>query len=223
MGINQWRDENEWPLKRTRFTAAYIHSSGRANGSSDDGTLSFDPPTSVELPDHFTYDPSDPAPTSGGAMIGPDAGYRVQNQVEQRSDVLIFSTAPLQHDVEVTGPVNAVLYVTTDATSTDFTVKLVDVHPDGASYNVCDGILRREYSDPGRIERIEIELWPTSMVFKRNHRIRLEVSSSNFPRFDRNPNTGRSIAHETQQRMAHQTPYHSAATPSQIILPIIPR
>jgi putative CocE/NonD family hydrolase len=124
--------------------------------------------------------------------------------------------------MEVTGPVHAVLYVSTDAPCTDFTAKLVDVHPDGAAYNISDGTLRRSYDRTGRVERIEIELWPTSMVFMRGHRIRLEISSSNFPRYDRNPNTGHNIASETNPHIAAQSIYHSAGATSQIILPIIP-
>ena len=123
----------------------------------------------------------------------------------------------------MTGPVKAVLYVSTDAPSTDFTAKLVDVRSDGTAYNVSDGITRRSYEGPDRVERIEIELWPTSMVFMRGHRIRVEISSSNFPRYDRNPNTGREIATETQPRVAVQSVYHSANAMSQIILPIIPQ
>jgi hypothetical protein len=156
-------------------------------------------------------------------MIGPHAGYMQQNDAELRSDVLVYSSTPLEHEIEVTGPIRAILYVSTDAPSTDFTAKLVDVRPDGAAYNVSDGIIRRSYNGPGRVERIEIELWPTSMVFMHGHRIRVEISSSNFPRYDRNPNTGRDIATETQPRIAVQSVYHSADRMSQIVLPIIPQ
>jgi uncharacterized protein len=223
MGRNEWRDENEWPLKRTRYTSYYLSSSGGANGISGNGALTLDPPSEGEPADHFTFDPENPVPTSGGAMIGPHAGYMQQNDAELRSDVLVYSSTPLEHEIEVTGPVKAVLYVSTDAPSTDFTAKLVDVRPDGAAYNVSDGIIRRLYNGPGRVERIEIELWPTSMVFMHGHRIRVEISSSNFPRYDRNPNTGREIATETQPCMAVQSVYHSADRMSQIVLPIIPQ
>src|SRR5271168_532116 len=167
MGRNQWRDENEWPLKRTRFTSYYLNGSGTANGVSGSGTLTLDPPSVKEPADHFIFDPRNPVPTSGGAMIGPHAGYMAQAEAEMRPDVLVYSTSPLEHETEVTGPVRAVLYVSTDAPSTDFTAKLVDVSPDGAAYNVSDGIIRRSYDGSGRAERIEIELWPTSMVFMR--------------------------------------------------------
>ncbi len=223
MGRNEWRDENEWPLKRTRFTSYYLSSSGGANGISGNSALTLDPPSEGEPADHFTFDPENPVPTSGGAMIGPHAGYMQQNEAERRPDVLVYSTAPLKHEIEVTGPIRAILYVSTDAPSTDFTAKLVDVRPDGAAYNVSDGIIRRSYYGSGRVERIAIELWPTSMVFMRGHRIRIEISSGNFPRYDRNPNTGRDIAIETQPRIAIQSVYHSANAASQIILPIIPQ
>jgi putative CocE/NonD family hydrolase len=137
----------------------------------------------------------------------------------------VYSTDPLEHDMEVTGPLSAVLYVATTAPNTDFTVKLVDVHPDGKAYNISDGILRRAYppSTQGSAEEITVELWPTSMVFFRGHRIRVEVSSSNYPRYDRNPNTGRDIPTETAPVAALQTVYHGAGTPSRIVLPLIPR
>jgi len=223
IGRNEWRNEREWPLKRTRFTSYYLHSSGKANGVSGSGGLTLNPPSGNESVDHFTFDPRNPVPTSGGAMIGSHAGYMQQNEVERRPDVLVYSTVPLEHEIEVTGSVQALLYVSTNAPSTDFTAKLVDVYPDGAAYNVSDGIVRRSYDGPDRVERIEIELWPTSTVFMRGHWIRLEISSSNFPRYDRNPNTNRNIATETQPRMAAQTVYHCAVAMSQIILPIIPK
>ena len=155
-------------------------------------------------------------------MLGPRAGMMEQAEVEARPDVLVYSTEFLPHDIEVTGPVRVVLHVATDAVNTDFTAKLVNVYPDGSAYNISDGILRRPYfsSDP---TEITIELWPTSMVFKHGHRIRLEISSSNFPRYDRNPNTGRDIATEIEPVVAHQTVFHDALRPSQLILPIVPR
>jgi putative CocE/NonD family hydrolase len=137
--------------------------------------------------------------------------------------VFIYSTAPLERDVEVTGPIIATLYVSTSAPSTDFSVKLVDVHPDGKAYNVSDGILRRAYAARAGVEEIVVHLWPTSMLFRQGHKIRVEVSSSNFPRYDRNPNTGRDIPTETSPIAATQTVYHGARTQSRIVLPLIPR
>jgi len=158
-------------------------------------------------------------------MLGPRAGIAAQGDVEARGDVLVYSTAALEEDLEVTGPVSAILYVTTTAPNTDFSVKLVDVHPDGRAYNVCDGLLRRAYPDSARAAPTEItvQLWPTSMLFRRGHRVRIEVSSSNYPRYDRNPNTGRDIPTETEPRPAPQTVFHSASAPSRVILPVVPR
>jgi putative CocE/NonD family hydrolase len=150
----------------------------------------------------------------------------VQNDVEMRRDVLVYTSEPLERNLEVTGPISAVLYVSTDVTSTDFTVKLVDVHPDGNPYNISDGILRRSYSQPTQSlapTEIAIELWPTSMLFRRDHRIRVEVSSSNYPRYDRNPNTGGDIPTQRTSVTARQSVHHGPAALSRIILPIIPR
>ena len=161
-------------------------------------------------------------------MIGPAAGIARQNEVEKRQDVLVYTTPVLSQDVEVTGPVSLILYVSTTAPSTDFTAKLVDVHPGGSAFNVSEGILRRSYQDAQDslaiegVHQIQIELWPTSEVFFKGHRIRLEVSSSNFPRFDRNPNTGNRIASEVKVVDAKQTVRHGLQFPSRLILPIIP-
>ncbi len=222
MGENVWRNEWEWPLARTRYTALYLRSSGHANSGKGDGRLSFEPPLAPEPADSYVYDPRQPVPSRGGAMLGPRAGIALQNEVEARRDVLVYSTEPLARDLEMTGLVNAVLYVLTSAPNTDFTVKLVDVHPDGKAYNISDGILRRAYRLKPRPHKITIRLWPTSMLFRKGHRIRIEVSSSNYPRYDRNPNTGRDIPTETSSQAAIQTVHHSALTPSHIILPVIP-
>jgi putative CocE/NonD family hydrolase len=224
MGENVWRAENEWPLARTRYAAFYLSSNGHANSAAGDGSLTPEPPRMAELADSYVYDPLHPVPSRGGAMLGPRAGIASQQDVETRRDVLVFSSAPLERDVEVTGPIGALLYVQTSAPNTDFTVKLVDVHPDGRAYNISDGILRRAYAPAGSAPvEIKVELWPTSMLFRRGHRIRVEVSSSNFPRYDRNPNTGRDIPSETKPVSAKQTLYHGADAPSRIILPLIDR
>ncbi len=225
MGENVWRDEHEWPLARTAYTSYYLSGGGHANSSVRDGRLLLEPPAGHQLADTYVYDPRNPVRSRGGAMLGPRAGIALQDDVEARSDVLTYSTGPLADDLEVTGPIEATLYVTTSATSTDFTVKLVDVHPDGRAYNVSDGILRRAFplSAQSVPEQITIQLWPTSMLFLRGHRIRIEVSSSNYPRYDRNPNTGGDIATETHPMAATQAVYHSAEAPSRIVLPVIPR
>jgi uncharacterized protein len=226
MGENVWRSEQEWPPARAQATPFYLRSSGRANSAAGDGRLTRDEPHAPEPDDSFVYDPRDPVPTRGGAMLGTRAGIAAQNDVESRRDVLVYTGEPLANDMEVTGPISAVLFVSTDAPSTDFTVKLADVHPDGKAYNVSDGILRRSYAQPaafGAPTEIAVELWPTSMLFRRGHRLRVEVSSSNYPRFDRNPNTGRDIATERAPVAARQSLVHGPAAPSRIILPVIPR
>lgn len=227
MGDNIWRDEQEWPLARTRYTAYFLKSNGNANGLLGDGQLVVKSPLSREKPDHYTYDPLNPVPSVGGTMLGPNAGVHLQNHIEKNPNILIYSTLPLENDIEVTGPIELILYVHTTARSTDFTAKLVDVHPNGDAYNVTDGIIRQEFNsnEENTIKPTEmkINLWPTSMAFKAGHRIRLEVSSSNFPRYDRNPNTGGDIATERKVIVAKQTVYHGQQIPSRLILPIIPR
>lgn len=228
MGENRWRAESQWPLARTQYTPFYLHSSLGANSLNGDGTLLSDmSPHSGKDHDSFVYDPTQPVPTAGGAMLGDRSGIQLQNHIEMRHDVLVYSTPELHRDVEVTGPIKLILYVTTDAPITDFTAKLVDVHPDGSAYNLSDGILRRQYDSKldgmPEVHEIEIDLWPTSNVFFAGHKIRLEVSSSNFPRYDRNPNTGFSLVMHTEMVQAHQRVFHSKHYPSRLILPIIPR
>jgi len=224
MGENVWRAEQAWPLSRARPTALYFAGSGSGASDGKAGRLMSEQPRQSEPPLTYRYDPNDPAPTKGGAMLGWRAGIQLQNDVEARPDVLLFTGDPLTADLEVTGPVSAVLHVGTTARNTDFTVKLVDVHPDGKAYNVTDGILRRSYP-AGATSAIEItiELAPTSMLFRAGHRLRVEISSSNFPRFDRNPNTGGDIARETNPIVAMQTLFLGSEAPSRLILPIVPR
>ena len=238
MGDNVWRSENEWPLARTKWTNYYLHSSGRANTRDGDGMLDASPPAAAEPFDAYLYDPRNPVPTVGGptllpgTMIGANAGPKEQSRVESRADVLVYTTAVLESDVEVTGPLKATLYARTTAPDTDWTVKLVDVHPDGRAYSVMDGIVRARYRsgpshpellEPGKVYEYQIDLQATSQVFKKGHRIRVQVSSSNFPCYPRNPNTGRPIATETELVPAMQTVLHDADHPSHIRLPIIPR
>lgn len=227
MGVNEWRAEKEWPLARTRYVRFYLHSGGRANTSAGDGALAMTPPDGAQPPDRFDYDPRDPVPSAGGAMLGERSGPKLQNAVEGRSDVLVYTSEPMARATEVTGPVSAEIFVASDAPSTDFTAKLVDVHPDGSAYNLASGIRRVEPAGAGAGDviaprPIRIELWPTSNVFLPGHRIRLEISSSNFPRFDRNPNTSEPAATATAVRVAAQTIFHSHDRPSYVLLPIIP-
>ena len=234
MGVNQWRDECEWPLARTQWQKWQLHSAGHANTLLGDGCLSTDPPAQ-EHPDHYTYDPRYPAPTMGGNnCCSPHIvpwGPQDQRPVEMRSDVLCYTSDVLETDLEVTGPVKAVLYAATDCGDTDWTAKLVDVSPTGYAMNLCDGILRARFREgftspsllePGSVYAFEIDLGVTGNVFNKGHRIRLEISSSNFPRFDRNLNTGRALGSETEMRQANQTVHHSRAYPSHIVLPVIP-
>jgi putative CocE/NonD family hydrolase len=232
MGRNEWRDEQEWPLERTEYTPYYFHSKGSANTATGDGTLSTAEP-SDEPSDKFVYDPNDPVPTLGGCnLVGCPMGPRDQTEAEKRDDVLVFTSETLKSEVEVTGPVKVILYAATTAKDTDWTAKLVDVHPDGKPYNLCDGILRARYRDskdkpsliqPGEICRYEIDLWVTSNAFQPGHKIRVEISSSNFPRFDRNLNTGEPFATGTKWIKATQTIYHDEEHPSHVLLPVIPR
>jgi len=234
MGENRWRDEQEWPLARTKFTRYYIHSAGKANTAAGDGFLATSRP-GHEPEDHFTYDPADPVPTNGGntCCSSVPAGPHDQRRIEQRGDVLVYTTPVLTQAVEVTGPLQMKLFAATSAKDTDWTAKLVDVHPDGYAQNIQDGIVRARYNgaigksaqlpEPGKVYEYTIDLWATSNVFLPGHRIRLEISSSNFPRFDRNLNTGEDPATATRMEQARQRIYHSARYPSHIVLPIIPR
>jgi putative CocE/NonD family hydrolase len=226
MGTNEWRNEQEWPLQRARPTAFYLRSGGRAQSAAGDGRLALESPGAAEPADVFHYNPRDPVPTRGGAMLGFGAGVQRQNDVEARKDVLVYSTSPLEEDIEVTGDVLVRLYVATTAPSTDFTAKLVDVHPDGAAYNVADGILRRRYTpeaDPARVQptSVDITLGATSIVFRRGHRVRLEISSSNFPRFARNPNTGEPASSAVLLERATQAVHHGPEAASYLLLPIV--
>ncbi|MBI4421614.1 MAG: CocE/NonD family hydrolase [Gemmatimonadetes bacterium] len=236
MGRGIWRAENEWPLARTQWTKFYLRSAGRANGSSGDGTLAAAAPGN-EPPDRYVYDPANPVPSRGGPVCctgtaDAPAGSFDQSEVEARPDVLVYTTRPLSQGVEVTGPIELVLYVSSDQLDTDFTGKLVDVYPDGKAYNVQEGILRARYREgfskkvwmkPGEVYEVKIDLQATSNYFGPGHRIRLEVSSSNFPRFDRNLNTGGNNYDETTWKVASNTIHHSARYPSHVVLPVIPQ
>ena len=230
MGVNRWRDEDEWPLARTRYTPYYLHGGGRANTAAGDGTLGPEPPGD-EHADRFVYDPDDPVPTRGGNTLILAMGVMDQRPVEARPDVLVYTSAVVTDALEVTGPVVVTLYAASDAPDTDFTAKLVDVRPDGYAQNLADGIVRARYRSsrqtptpltPGEVSRFTIDLWATSHVFRPGHRLRVEISSSNFPRFDRNLNTGADQATGTRWQPAHQTVFHDARYPSHILLPIIP-
>jgi putative CocE/NonD family hydrolase len=232
MGKNEWRNEQEWPLARTRYTRYYLHSMGNANTSNGDGYLSLDSPTN-ESPDVFVYDPEDPVPSIDMGKLFISFSYIPvdQKEVEARQDVLVYSTDPFREELEVTGPVKLVLNASTSALDTDFTVKLTDVYPDGRSVLVSAGIIRARFREsltnpsllePGRVYRYEIEVGATSLVFAKDHRIRIQVSSSDFPRRDRNLNTGAEIGLTAEMIQATQTVYHDDRYASYLLLPVIP-
>ena len=213
LGENQWRDEEAWPLTRAQPTAFYLNGDG--------GSLSVGSPPPLSGTLEYVFDPTDPVPTQGGAMLGARSGMRLQSSVE-RDDVLTFTTAPLTEPLEITGPVSAVLYVETSAPNTDFTAQLLYVEPDGRSFNITEGIVRRELLQDSGPERVSIELWPTSIVLQAGHRLRLDIASSNYPRWDANPNTGRDPATETAPVSATQRISWGGATPSHVMLPLVP-
>lgn len=223
-GANRWRDENEWPLARARERQWFLHR---------DGSLSPDAPTGDSPAASYVYDPNDPVPTCGGGTLLPPQyapGPRDQAPIRNRRDVLTFISAPLSADLEVTGAVNAIVYAATSGRDTDWIVKLCDVHPDGRMISVCDGILRASFRDgatrqlvePGVALRYEVSLWSTSMLFRAGHRIGVLVTSSDFPRYDRNPNTGEFAHTATRLEPAVQRIFVDAERASHIVLPVIP-
>jgi putative CocE/NonD family hydrolase len=234
MGANVWRDEQEWPLARAVETRYYLHSHGHANSFNGDGSLDTHAP-GAEPSDQYAYDPANPVITRGGALLmTPEfrAGPFDQRPTESREDVLVYTTPVLEQDVEVTGPIWVHLWAASNAPDTDFVVRLVDVYPDGYAQNLTDGIIRARYRnfahgeaptliDPGRAYEYEIDLWATSNVFKAGHRIRLDVTSSSFPRWDRNPNTGHDFGVDAEVAVAHQTILHDGEHPSYVTLPIV--
>jgi putative CocE/NonD family hydrolase len=236
MGSNCWRTEDAWPPAGTHPTAYYLHGDGRANTLAGDGRLGPAPPEADAAPDCYLYDPRAPVPTRGGPLccsgaVLPGGAYD-QRPVEERADVLVYTSPPLAANLEATGPVTAHLWARSTAPDTDFTAKLVDVSPCGYARNLTEGIIRARYRrgldrsillEPNEIAEYVIDLWATSNVFRAGHRIRLEISSSNFPRFDRNPNTGRRLGTDqaSDLRPALQTIFHDAAHPSRLVLPVV--
>ncbi len=238
MGTDEWMDADDWPLPGTEYVDYFLHSQGQANTAAGDGVLSTEFPGD-EPDDVYTYDPRRPVPTTGGAtflpglFIGVNAGPRDQRGPESRGDVLCYTTGPLARPVEVIGPVRLVLHISSSAPDTDFTGKLVDVWPDGRAVNLADGIVRTRYREPrsgpslmtpDMTYEVTVDLVATANVFAAEHRIRLEVSSSNFPRFDRNTNTGGAIATEVEAdfRLAVNRVHHRRSQPSRLVLPVIP-
>ncbi len=234
MGRNAWRDEDDWPLARAVETRFYLHSAGKANSLGGDGALTASSPA-AEPSDAYACDPENPVPTLGGSVLGDTGNFPPgpldQRKVEGRPDVLVYTTQAFEKDVEVIGPVSLELYVSSSAPDTDFTGKLVDVGPDGTARNLTDGILRARYRTsmaraelmvPGTVYKLRVDLWSTANVFLAGHRLRLEVASSNFPRFDRNPNTGASPEAAGTGVVATNVVYHDRDHPSALVVPVIP-
>ena len=235
MGKNQWRDEQEWPLARAKDTKFYLHSDGKVSGAWQRGGISTLPPDQEE-PDKFTYDPADPVPTWGGANSAPawvlamKRGARDQRLTLYRRDVLTYYSQPLESPLEVTGPLKLVLYAASSAKDTDFTAKLMDVNPYGDARILSDGVVRARYRNgldkpelikPGQVYRYEIDLWSTSNEFQPGHRIALAISSSNFPRINRNLNTGGDNERDTEFITANQVIHHDERHPSHLVLPVV--
>ena len=235
LGQNEWRSASEWPLEGTEYRSYYLRSGGSANTRSGDGTLSTTAPETDELPDRYRYDPENPVETLGGAIccISADAapaGAYDQTTAERRDDVLVYTSEPLESDLTVVGPITVTLFVSSSARDTDFTAKLVDVFPDGSAYNLQDSILRARYREgydkqvfmeEEQVYELTLSLHATANVFKTGHRVRLQVSSSNFPRFVRNLNTGGNNFDETEWVVAENAIHHTAEHPSRLVLPVI--
>jgi putative CocE/NonD family hydrolase len=235
MGANVWKTAAAWPLPGTQWTRYYLSSAGHASTVLGHGQLVSSPPTTGQQPDAYDYDPRNPVPSTGGhsccSALGGSQGPYDQASVEQRPDVLVYTTSPLVTDTEVTGPISVTLYASSSAPDTDWTAKLVDVHPDRTAVNLNNGIQRASFREssttptpiePGKVYQYTITVWPTSNLFRAGHRIRLEISSSDFPQFDPNPNTGSWLGESTATQVAHQTVLHDTEHPSALVLPIIP-
>ncbi len=232
MGVNQWRTADCWPLPQTQWTPFYLSSDGRAQSAAGTGLLTRDAPGS-QPPDRYLYDPRFPVPTTGGRNLPTGRlvpGPLDQTHVERRAGVLCYTTPELREDLEVTGPVTLRLYAATSAVDTDFVAKLVDVYPDGAAYNVAEGVIRARFREgllslkpvtPGEVVEYVIDLANVSNVFRAGHRLRLDVTSSNFPRIDRNMNTGNRLGEDAEGIPAVQTVFHDAVYPSHLLLPVI--
>ncbi len=231
MGENAWTNENEWPIARTRWTKFYPHSNGRANTLSGDGTLSTVEPAN-EPTDNYIYDPAKPVPfitDPSFAQVGGPDDYR---PVEQRDDVLVYTSEPLTEDTQVCGPIRAQIAAASSARDTDFMAKLIDVWPNGFAQRLIDGMVRARFREgmekpsliePERVYLYNLDMWNTCQMYRKGHRIRLEISSSAFPKYDRNLNTGEALGKTTQMQTAAQKIYHDREHLSYVVLPIVPR
>lgn len=232
MGENRWRAEEEWPCRGAVRTRLFLHSNGAANGADGDGSLSATAPRDSEPTDTYRADPSDPIKSLGGH--GLSGGPVDQRPNAHRRDILVYTTEPLEEDIEVTGHVSATVYAASSATDIDWFVKLIDVFPDGTAYNILNGGVRGRYRHsrlypapltPGEVVAYDVDLQATSNVFKKGHRIRVEISSSDFPNYDLNPNSYVDLSDcgPEDYVVADQTVFHDAARPSSIELPVIPQ
>jgi len=234
MGLNKWQTSDTWPPRGAQPLSFFLSSGGKANTLNGDGVLS-ETSLANDTPDKFEYDPMNPVPSYGGNVCctgnAITAGAYDQRKNEARSDVLVYSTEPLREGLEVSGPIEVTLYVSSDAKDTDFTVKLIDVYPDGRAYNLDETIQRMRYRDgydkpkvwmePGNVYKVTLQPLTTSNYFLAGHRIRIEVSSSNFPRFDRNLNTGGRNYDETKGVVARNAVHHSKQYPSAITITVV--
>ncbi len=231
MGENKWRSSNQWPLPGTRYVKYYLHTATRANSVHGTGSLSKTTRArGGARVDRYTYNPRHPVPSIGGRFqASVPGGPYDQRPLLGRHDVLVYTTPPLRHNLPVIGPITVTLYASSSAKDTDWTAKLDDVYPDGRSMLIEYGIQRARYRNsethptlirPGKIYKYTIHVWPTANMFKAGHRIRLEISSSNFPMYDRNPNTGHPFAQDSVLQTARQTIYHDPSHPSEVTLPI---
>lgn len=239
MGRYEWREADTWPPPQAQWQRFYFHSSGSANSSAGNGILSRNEPSTSEPPDTFVYDPHNPVPTIGGPLVsgggqGPGmvAGPFEQSYIEKRTDVLCYTTPEFKEDFEVTGPLELHLFASTTARDTDFTAKLIDVYPNGRAYNLAEGIKRAsgrkfiekpELINPGEIYEFVITMGHTSQLFRRGHRLRIDVTSSDFPQWDRNMNTGNPIGEDAHGIITTQTIYHHPDYASYIDLPVMPQ
>jgi len=232
MGINQWRGEDDYPIPGTDYRSLYLSSEQGANSVRGDGRLSFDRPSRSGT-DSYRYDPDNPVITHGGNNCcgAPTvSGPRDQRPLERRNDLLVYTSDYLTEELTIAGPVRMVLHAATDGPDTDWMIKLSDVHPDGTTFPVAEGMLRARFHEgldrvsllePGQIYEFDIEMTGTANVFKPGHRIRVSVTSSNFPQFDRNPNTGAPFGTGTEVRVANQTIHHGSNRASHIVLPVV--
>lgn len=234
MGLNKWQSSDTWPPREAKPVTLYLASKGGANSLSGDGALGAAAPGG-DAPDKFTYDPMNPVPTHGGGfccMGDVRPGAVDQRGIEARADVLVYSTGPLEKPMQISGPVDVTLYVSSDARDTDFTVKLVDVFPDGTAYNIDDNIQRARYRDGydkppawmenGKVYKVSFQPMQTSIYLPAGHQFRVDISSSNFPRYDRNLNTGGNNYDEDKPQVAHNAVHHSTQYPSSVTLSVMP-